>query len=185
MKTAPFQTLTISMWAGPGVGKSVTAANLFVTLKKARVTCEYVPEYAKELQYQGVLRGTRQLDILGEQHRRLALVQGHVEVAVTDAPLHISQLYAHDHEKADVAAFLSHRAQRFCFWNVLLERDITQYFEQAGRWQPPDEAKAFHDRHVVPFVRGLAAERLFELHVDEACDVLLDAVRQRRLPRAA
>lgn len=185
MNTPPFRTLTISMWAGPGVGKSVTAANLFVTLKKARITCEYVPEYAKELQYQGTLRQTRQLAILAEQHRRLSLVQGHVEIAVTDAPLHISQLYAYEHEKSEVAEFLVTKTQGFSFWNVLLERDLSLYFEQAGRWQPPDAAKAFHDQHVVPFARALPAERLFELHVDEACMVLLEEVRLRREPLAA
>lgn len=174
----PRKALVIAMWAGPGVGKSVTAASTFVELKLARISCEWVTEYAKEKMYEGVLHETTQMEIVQEQLRRLDTVSPHVSVIVTDAPLHISQVYAHSHEEEEVAKFIAEHEDRFEFWNVLLHRDLEEFYETAGRWQPVDVAQAFHRDEIAPFVRQLKGERFFELHVSEAPQVLLKAVQE-------
>lgn len=39
----------INLYGGPGTGKSTTAAMLFAKMKLAGFNCEYVPEFAKDL----------------------------------------------------------------------------------------------------------------------------------------
>lgn len=41
-------TLVVNLYAGPGTGKSTTAALAFGELKTLGVNCEYVQEYAKD-----------------------------------------------------------------------------------------------------------------------------------------
>ena len=175
------QTLNVCLWAGPGVGKSVTAALLFAALKLERVQCELVTEFAKDLSYEGVLRDTPQEVILREQMRRLHRVQGKVEVVVTDAPPHVSQLYAQPDERDFVDQHLAEHAAGMDFWHVLLERDLASHYEQNGRWQTPSQAQSFHRNVVEPFVKSVPGQRYFELHVDEAVRVLVPAVLSRLL----
>lgn len=176
MSSQSRKPLVISLWAGPGVGKTTTAALTFASLKLARVSCELVTEYAKELHYEGRLRETPQREILAEQIRRLSRVQGHADVIVTDAPLHVSQVYAHPHEHDEIAQMLARDVPRFEFWNVLLHRDLGEFYEGKGRWQSSSESEQFHHEKIVPFVRGMVAERFFEMHVDGAPVTLRDAV---------
>jgi broad-specificity NMP kinase len=42
-------TLVVSLFAGPGVGKSTMATGIFSALKFKGIECEYVSEYAKNL----------------------------------------------------------------------------------------------------------------------------------------
>lgn len=40
--------LVINLFGGPSTGKSTTAAEIFVYLKKKKINCEYITEYAKD-----------------------------------------------------------------------------------------------------------------------------------------
>ena len=87
----------INFFAGPGAGKSTTAAGLFFLMKTAGYRVELVTEYAKDLTYErslGVMQN--QLALLGEQDRRLQRLVGTVDVAITDSPLLMGLVYAKD-----------------------------------------------------------------------------------------
>jgi AAA domain len=83
----------INLFAGPGAGKSTTAAGLFFAMKTRGQRVELVTEFAKELTYEGVDM-SNQLAMLVEQDRRLRRLLGKVDYAITDSPLPLSLIYA-------------------------------------------------------------------------------------------
>jgi hypothetical protein len=85
----------INLFAGPGSGKSTTAAGLFYLLKNAGSNSELVTEFAKQLVWQErhATFGD-QLYILAKQNHKLQTLKGKVEFAVTDSPLLLSNIYA-------------------------------------------------------------------------------------------
>jgi hypothetical protein len=85
----------INLIAGPGAGKSTTAAELFVLMKKAGYNVELVNEYAKDMVWEersNVL--SDQLYVLAKQNRRLQRLQGKVDWAICDSPLLLCANYA-------------------------------------------------------------------------------------------
>lgn len=87
----------INLYAGPGAGKSTTAAGLFFLMKSAGESVELITEYAKEKVYDGFLGCLEdQIYIFGKQQRRAKRLVGSVEYAITDSPLLLSVLYNKD-----------------------------------------------------------------------------------------
>lgn len=89
------KTKIVNLFAGPGAGKSTTAAGLFHAKKMLGESVELVTEFAKDLTYDGHTRGLgNQLTILGEQFNRLWRLNGQVEWVITDSPLPLGILYS-------------------------------------------------------------------------------------------
>lgn len=87
----------ISLYGGPGSGKSSTAAGLFFEMKAAGYKVELVTEYAKDKVYEGHLGCLEdQIYIFAKQQRRLNRLIGEVDWAITDSPLLLSILYNKD-----------------------------------------------------------------------------------------
>ncbi|MNH44188.1 hypothetical protein D3C79_1062790 [compost metagenome] len=65
----------------------------------------------------------------------------------------------------------------------MLHRDLRKGYEQAGRYQRVDEAVAFHNDVLAPFVAQYVGPKLLTLHVDDCVHVLtryvFELVRQR------
>ena len=90
-------TKVINIFGGPGVGKSRTAAALFVALKDKHIHVELVTEYAKQITYEkrfNVLGD--QLYILAKQNRKLEPLRGIVDYIISDSPLPTGLLYMED-----------------------------------------------------------------------------------------
>ena len=89
------QTTIVNLFAGPGAGKSTTAAGVFHLLKKAGIECEYIPEFAKDLTWEGrhYALGVQPY-IFGKQMKNLVKVIGKVKYAITDSPILLSYIYA-------------------------------------------------------------------------------------------
>jgi hypothetical protein len=82
------------MVAGPGTGKSTTAAGTFFELKTAGVNCELVTEFAKDLVWEGRVNTLdNQVYLLGKQYHRLWRLQDKVEVIITDSPIFLLTYY--------------------------------------------------------------------------------------------
>ena len=165
-------TLNIHLYAGPGVGKSVTAAKLFVSLKMAGVHCELVTEFAKELQYDGILLQTPQRVILAEQLRRQARLQCKATVVVTDAPVAQNLAYADASELPDLERAIRAQTSRWRAINVVLNRNLDEGYEVAGRYQSLDCAKTFHRDVLVPCVERFHAGDVLHLQVAQASETL-------------
>lgn len=85
----------INLWAGPGAGKSTTAAHLFALMKARGHKVELLTEYAKECVYAGDEESLRDpLWIFANSARRLARLEGKVEWAILDSPLPLCLAYA-------------------------------------------------------------------------------------------
>lgn len=88
------KTLVINFAGGPGVGKSYMALRVASNLKERQVSCEYVPEFAKDLVYEERKEELNdQLYILAMQNHMLKRVKDKVNVIITDCPIFLSMYY--------------------------------------------------------------------------------------------
>lgn len=87
-------TLIVNLVAGPGAGKSTYAADIFSSLKKKDINCELVREYAKELTWLNEMKTlSNQYYVTATQYHRQFMVDGKVDVMITDSPLILGLLY--------------------------------------------------------------------------------------------
>lgn len=90
-------TTIVNLFAGPGAGKSTTAAGVFYKLKLRGIECEYIPEFAKDLTWEDRHYALSvQPYIFGKQMKNLVKVIGKVKYAITDSPILLSHIYARD-----------------------------------------------------------------------------------------
>lgn len=88
-------TTIISLYAGPGSGKSTSAAYIYALLKDKGLNVELVREYVKDWAWEGRQIGTYdQVYFLGKQVRREAMLLGKVELIITDSPVWMCSYYA-------------------------------------------------------------------------------------------
>lgn len=89
------ETKIINLHGGPCSGKSTTAAEVFVTMKKLGMSVELAHEYAKLRAYRkhGIGKWD-ELYVFAKQLRIESAMYGQVEWIVTDRPLSMSVIYA-------------------------------------------------------------------------------------------
>jgi hypothetical protein len=152
----------INLWAGPGAGKSTTAAGLFNLLKRATpLRVELVTEVAKDRTYRRDRKGMAfQLSMLGEQDARLRTLVGEVDWAICDSPLPMQPLYAspEEHPWIDVAAWGAYTAPWYRNHNFWVRR--VKPYAPYGRGQTEEEA----------LMKDVQARPLFL----QACDISPD-----------
>lgn len=133
------KTLLVNLFAGPGTGKSTTAAAVFSELKFADVNCELVTEYAKDKVWErsyDVL--DNQLYIFGKQYHRLFRLDGEVDVIITDAPILLSQIYGRNEPKC-FHDLVQYAHNQFHTLNYFLIRE--KRFNPKGRLQDEEQAR--------------------------------------------
>lgn len=166
--------IVVNLYAGPGAGKSTTAALLFAYLKLAGVNAELVREYAKDVVWEGrehLLE--QQTYVFAKQAKRLADLDGKVDIAVTDSPLLLSVLYAP--EATTLHALVAEEHARYENLDVYLRR--VKPYHPEGRLQTEDEARDL-DAAVVDVVARYAGGFDYEVSGDElGAETLLAAVR--------
>jgi hypothetical protein len=131
----------INLFAGPGAGKSTTAAGLFHEMKLKGYDCELITEYPKDLVYQQRWNMFyEQTDIFSEQHhRQRRLVQYGVKYCITDAPLLLCHLYVHDEYYKNLLPLVNEAFNSFDNINIFLRR--TKKYNPKGRNQTEEESK--------------------------------------------
>lgn len=135
-------TTVINLYAGPGAGKSTTAAGLFSLMKSHRIKVEQVTEFAKELVYARQWRALdNQLYVTAEQDRRMRRLAGEVDFLITDSPLLLGSIYA----RGNYDTGWMHGAcwglyKSYENFNVLIER--VKPYEPYGRRQSEESARA-------------------------------------------
>lgn len=88
------KTKFINLHGGPGLGKSTTAAGVFYKMKTMGINVELIPEYPKEVVWEGLMALlNNQVHIFSEQLRRQWRLLDQVDYAVTDSPLLLSSVY--------------------------------------------------------------------------------------------
>jgi hypothetical protein len=147
------KTTIISLYGGPGAGKSTSAAYLYYLLKAAGENVELVREYVKDWAWEGRKIDTYdQIYFLGKQIRKESMLFGKVKWLVTDSPIFMNLYYASIY----CTPLLSEgvRAAVLAFYNQTLEDGLKHYhvllhrtnpYSQDGRYQTEAEALQIDD----------------------------------------
>jgi hypothetical protein len=151
-------TLIVNLVAGPGAGKSTTAAGVFHELKMRGYNAEYVQEYAKDITWEDASRKLEnQVYILGKQWHRLWRVATKVDVVVTDCPLFLSLVYG-ENEPLCFMELVLNLTGRFENSTYFIERK--KPYVPLGRNQTESEAKEIDevvlrvlDKHALRYTR--------------------------------
>lgn len=132
----------VSLWAGPGAGKSTLAASLFAEMKRLRYRVELVTEVAKDLTYEkSWKRLGNQLQVLSKQNFRLERLRESVEWAITDSPLPLSLIYCPEQDREWLDPLVSRLWNSYENYPFVLQRTAAPY-QEFGRSQNLGEAKA-------------------------------------------
>ena len=170
-------TTYITLFGGPGVGKSTAAAELFSWFKKRGKSVELVTEFAKDLVWEN-RQSTLEIQpyVSMKQFRNLARLKGKVDYVITDSPIIKDSVYARRY-----ASDLPQAYHELLFFlhnnlgdsiNILLSRD--HIYDSEGRYQTEDQAIEI-DREL---------KFLLELHeidyyeCSTAIDDIIEAVHQ-------
>ena len=88
-------TKVINFLAGPGSGKSTSAADIFVEMKHRNLKCELVREYVKNWAYIGLKPEDvfDQLYITGKQLRAESIYYNKLDYIITDSPVIFGVVY--------------------------------------------------------------------------------------------
>ena len=134
----------INLFAGPGAGKSTTAAGLFHLMKIAGMNVELVTEYAKEMTWEkrhNIL--TDELYIFAKQHRRIRRLLGEVDYVVTDSPILLCILYRNDDYSETLDRLILELWNSYENLNFFLRR--TKPYSAVGRSQSESEARTIDE----------------------------------------
>lgn len=130
----------VNILAGPGAGKSTTAAALFSSLKRQDIKCELVTEYAKEVEYEQRYRLFEdQLYITAKQNRRLKRLSQYnkkLDYVVTDSSLLLGIMYSDCEKLHDLILKTYHEYDNI---NFLINRK--KKYQTYGRSQTEAEAR--------------------------------------------
>lgn len=155
--------MRICLYAGPGAGKSTTAAWLFSQLKMQDYDIELVTEYVKQWTYTKRLPvGFEQMLILANQlHREDLVIRAGYKHLVTDSPLLVGCFYSILY-KVPIYDELISISNKFESdhesLNIFLDREDQEY-DTTGRFQTYEEALQV-DNDMKTFLQ----DQLDELH---------------------
>lgn len=137
------KTLYVNLISGPGAGKSTLAAGLYWYMKTQsynNLIIELVREYAKDLVWlQSIELLKDQVHVTSEQYKRMLMLDGKVDIAITDSPLLIGLVYG-QYPKEFISDVLKMDSQ-FHNINIFIKRNLP--YESSGRIQNESEA---HDK---------------------------------------
>lgn len=155
------EMININLFAGPGTGKSTTAAGLFYEMKTNNEKVELITEYAKELTFgKDYVKLSDQLLLLGEQHHRMFRLKDQVDYVIHDSPFVLGMVYASDEfiplkEFEELILKMYHRYNHI---NIFLKRTPEHAYQKYGRNQTLEEAiekdnkiKSWLDNHDIPY----------------------------------
>lgn len=135
----------INLLAGPGSGKSTTAAGLFYLMKTQGYKVELVTEYIKYMAYEkrhSVFED--QLYVFAKQHRRMWIMKGQVDWIITDSPLLLSALYSPRNYFKAFIPLVMEAHENYINYNFFITR--VKKYAPYGRGQTETEAKALDNR---------------------------------------
>lgn len=162
----------INVFAGPGSGKSTTAARIFAELKIRGYDVEHISEYVKTWAHEGRKpQSYDQLYIFAKQCKAEDVILRNVKLIVTDCPLLMSTAYASEYGFVGTPELISLGQQfdlDFPPLNLFIDRTVA--YQQNGRFQKEDEAKQF-DIHLRKFIDENVGP-VFPIHVDEFDNIM-------------
>jgi len=137
--------VVVNFLAGPGAGKSTTAAALFTLLKLHQgIQCELVPEFAKDLVWEErEYTFKNQHYIFSKQHHRIWRVSQKVDVTITDSPILLSNIYRSDMTSDIFKSFVLEEFNKYNNINFFIDRK--KRYAEYGRNETEKEARKIDD----------------------------------------
>lgn len=125
-------TITVSLFGGPGCGKSTMAAGIFHDLKIKQYECEAVTEFAKYLTWEknSVALG-HQIYVTAKQMHREFVVHGQVDIIITDSPILLGLIYYNEKDPVVREAF-----ERFVVLSFKSKRQKNYFVERQEGFDP-------------------------------------------------
>ena len=164
--------LVINLFAGPGVGKSTTAAKVFAELKMKGINCEMALEFAKDKVWEESFRTMDdQIYIFGKQFHRIWRLKDKVDVIICDSPLPISIVYDKENSEA-FHTLIMEQFNKFANVNYYIERS-TEY-QESGRVQTKEEAEKVDK--IVLDVFNKYDIKYKSINIDGASDVITNDI---------
>lgn len=145
----------ICLWAGPGVGKSTTAAGLFALLKKNGFNCEMNREYIKDWIWEGrkVKPGDQTYIFAKQARKERQYIENGLDYIISDSPMALCMMYGKMYDKYEqefnACGQMLKQHHQFCkdhgykVEHIYLERYCP--YNPAGRFQTEDEAKVIDE----------------------------------------
>lgn len=135
--------MIVNMFAGPGAGKSTTAAAIFSLLKLHGINVELVTEIAKDFTWEQRVKTLRnQYYIWAKQQHKFWRLEDEVDVIVTDSPLFLSIVYG-ERKPDSFYNLVLDEFNSFDNMNFYINR-VKPYLKK-GRSQTFEEAKNLDD----------------------------------------
>lgn len=135
----------VNFFAGPGAGKSTTAAALFTLLKlHGGIQCELVTEFAKDLVWEERFHTfENQFYLFAKQQHRVWRVSDKVDFTITDSPILLSNIYGKHYNRYcandSFYDYVLTEFNRYNNINFFIERK--KKYAEYGRNESEDEAK--------------------------------------------
>lgn len=153
------ETTIINLFGPSGSGKSTGSAYIFSQLKLNGISCELVPEYAKDKVWEEnkeIFKPENQVYIFGKQFYRISRLKGKVKYIITDSPLLLSNVY----NKSPILKLNFENTVRDCHWsfnnrNYFINR--AKPFDPNGRNEKSQEES---DKYI-----GIIKDELSKTHV--------------------
>lgn len=147
--------LVVNLYAGPCVGKTTLAADIFTKLKRAGVQAENPPEVAKIRAQRGDLAFLEdQLAVFAENQHQLGMTaRSGATVAIVDSPLLLSLVYAPRPYLRSFPALVREVYDRYENLNFVLRRQPGLPYSMVGRVHTEAEAHAV-DAEVVQLLQS-------------------------------
>jgi len=166
-------TIHVNLFAGPGAGKSTTAAKIFSTLKDRGVVTELVTEFAKDLTYSNPSALSCTPYVWGNQIYRTHRLEGQIDVLVTDSPSLLAAAYATEDWLVEAIhdEFASRSKNNMNFY-----MNRTKPYAKYGRSQSEQEAVELDKK-----VRSILSYHSFDTTTgdDAGRDFIVDKVLER------
>lgn len=165
--------LIINLFGGPCTGKSTVAAGVFFELKKKRVQCELVPEFAKGLTWENRKQALQnQIYVVGEQVQHIERCTNEVEVIVMDTSILLGAIYQPAHYPTSFSDTLVDLYNLMDNVSFNLLRSFP--YDPVGRNQTEEEAEAI-DPRVTEWLRKrhIQFESLRGKHPDSSSDEMV------------
>ncbi len=165
----------ISIFGGPGTGKSTLCANLFARMKMYGIDVEMAPEYVKEVVWEESFKKIEnQLYIFGKQHQRTHRLTGKVDVIITDSPLLNSIVYytGNNPHFSELVLWEYNKMNNLAFY---LERSFE--YVQNGRTQSLENAKKVDEIYESILLDNNVEHTTLTSPYD--IDMILEAIKER------
>jgi len=156
------KTKIISLYGGPGIGKSTSGALLYWLLKnKLQANAELVREYVKNWAWEGRhIQPYDQFLFTAKQIRLESILLGRADYVVTDSPVFLTVVYAKKYTSSEIAEGIEQAVRAYYrqvakdghqHVHVMLAR--TKPYKQEGRYETALAAQEL-DRLVVETLEG-------------------------------